>query len=85
LKLPDKGTHGIPWINFNADSDTGFSVIDSKAIFILDGKECDNVVDWLNGCQEKGHIDRLTKYAIIAAIATGDGVMGAIIRRFSKG
>lgn len=84
MRLADNGTGACPWIVFGSDSDTGVSIINGKAVWVLDGETCD-ITDWLNGIQKKGQIDRMTKYAIMAAMATGDGVLSAIMRRFSIG
>ena len=83
MKLPDRGSRELPWISFTADSNTGVAVIGGKVVFLLDAEECE-FNEWLHGICEKGHIDKFTKFAIIAAIATGDGVLGAITRRFVR-
>lgn len=80
-RLEDRGTTEVPWIVFSRDVQTGMSILDGRPLWILDGASCD-ISDWLNGVQKKGHIDRMIKYAILAAIATGDGVIGAIAKRF---
>jgi len=83
-RLDNRGTAEAPWIIFSSDTTTGVSILDGRPLWILDGASCD-ISDWLNGVQKKGHIDRMTKYAILAAIATGDGVIGAIAKRFFGG
>ena len=84
MKLQDRGTCSNPWIIFSRDHSTGVSILDGGAIWILDSVSVD-LTEWLNGLQQKGHIDRMTKYAIIAATVTGDGLIGLMGNSLGEG
>jgi hypothetical protein len=62
--------------------ETGISVVGGKVIFILEGRVVDDFHGWLDGIHKSGHIDAITKWAIIAATATGESAIGALYRRF---